>query len=149
MALVEDRSSWTGYPDIKGKPIPDIRQCVAKALDWADSGFHEFVIPAPVLAEFLVKIAPEDQQKHLQEFAVSAKYSIADFGELEAIEFARFPSKHELRNGSDSSWQKIKFDSQIIAIALTTRASQIWSHDQDVIKRAIQMGIEVKTLGEV
>ena len=47
------------------------------------------------------------------------------------------------RGSSVSPWAKLRFDRQIVAIARTNKATRIYSDDEDVMKFATRLGIEV------
>ena len=53
------------------------------------------------------------------------------------------------REGLSSSWNKIKFDRQIVAIAKVAKVSTIYSDDKNLGKIAEAQGIDVITFREL
>jgi len=86
------------------------------------------IIPAPVLSEFLVfagKSAPE----YLLKIRETSSLRIEPFDERAAIELAdREIAAREKGNkkgsATTSEWQKVKFDRQVVAVALVQGASR-------------------------
>ena len=64
------------------------------------------------------------------------------------------PSKQEFKQfikqlNSNETANKIRFDRQIIAIAKANGITEIWSSDSQVIKKGLEVGIDVKSLSEI
>jgi predicted nucleic acid-binding protein len=102
------------------------------------------LIPTPVLWEFLT-VAPD---KRLPEIARSPHFQIGDFDFRAAIEAAAVLNRDLRRRGGKrqgltKSWQQIKVDRQIVAIAKVNGAEAIYSTDHDLTKLAKASGIEV------
>ena len=53
------------------------------------------------------------------------------------------------KGGSDSTWAKIKYDRQIVAIARVNQASAIYSDDRDIRSIAAQADISVIGLADL
>lgn len=72
---------------------------------------------------------------------------IKPFDEVSAIELAALEiedrQKVGKRLGSASPWAKLRFDRQIVAIAKTNKAKRIYSDDEDVMKFAARIGMQV------
>jgi len=72
---------------------------------------------------------------------------VKPFDQVAAIELAAVEVEDRLREGkragSASPWAKLRFDRQIVAIAKTNGARRIYSDDEDVMKFARRLGIEV------
>lgn len=109
------------------------------------------VIPAPVMSEFLTFAAPE----YLAELNQSMWFEIAPFEQRAAIEAAvalrraLAPGGEGKKLGSESSWQKIKVDRQVVAIGKAWGVTEIYSTDRDVINLAREsklLGIHVADL---
>jgi len=79
----------------------------------------------------------------------SAVFKIMPFDSLAAIEAAVLTraaiDAGDKRSGSDSTWAKIKFDRQIVAIAKVARATAIYSDDADV--RTIATAEDIAVIG--
>lgn len=108
------------------------------------------MIPAPVLAELLVKrdIA---QQTIINKLRRSNRFEISAFGEPAAIEAAdifrrNWPKRQGLKILSKS---KFKFDMQIIAISKASRADTIYSTDGGLIALAGRENLRVLTFDQL
>lgn len=77
----------------------------------------------------------------------SAHFKIVPFDTRAAIELAQITrvaiDSGDKKAGSSSSWAKVKFDRQIVAIARTEGAQTIYSDDEDIVRCARKLGIEV------
>jgi len=104
------------------------------------------IIPTPALAEVLVGL--EDQAPAiLQRISRSTWFKIVDFDTRAAVEVAAMTRDalraNDKKAGSTSSWQKVKIDRQIIAIARVMGAKSIYSDDDGVAKFAKQIDLPV------
>jgi len=113
-----------------GKPIEQPQERVNYLRDRRQDAGVRIVIPAPVLAEFLTIAAPD----YMLQITQSMWFEVAPFDQRAAVESAvalkrSLKSEKGKKLGSTSSWQKIKVDRQIVAIAkvygVTTVYSQI------------------------
>lgn len=99
-------------------------------------------IPTPALAELYVKASPDV----LAELKANAAIVIALFDEKAAIECAMsiadaIGSNQKKGPQAEASWQKIKFDHQIVAIAKSNGAKVIYSKDAGLRKFATALGL--------
>lgn len=102
----------------------------------------KILIPTPALSEFYVKADPEV----LAAFKGKAAFIIAPFDEKAAFECsvsvaAAIRSGHKKGVQAEASWQKIKFDHQIVAIAKANGATTIFSEDSGLRKFAVSLGL--------
>ncbi len=100
------------------------------------------LIPTPALAEFYVGADPSV----LAAFKGHFSFVIAPFDEKAAIECSlsvrdAVLSGHKKGVQPDASWQKIKFDHQIVAIARVHRANTIYSEDTGLRNFASSLGL--------
>ena len=100
------------------------------------------LIPAPVLAEFLA-FASADYLGVINE---SAHFEIAPFDQRAAVEAAAVQKKANAsakgkKAGLAGTWQTIKVDRQIVAIAKVRNAERIYTTDTDVASLAKESGI--------
>lgn len=108
------------------------------------------VLPAPVLSEYLLGVSREKHNAHLGIIMSTRSIQIAPFDELAAIECALLPSNQELKNmDANSTMAKLKYDRQIIAIALSIGADEIWTHDKQVFAKAKALGIQARSLADI
>jgi len=111
------------------------------------------IIPTPVLAEFLV-FAGADAPDYLIKIRESSLFRIEPFDERAAIELADMElaerSKGNKRgSATQSEWQKVKFDRQIIAIAKANSASVVYSDDPGVVAHGKDCGVSVLGLADL
>lgn len=103
-------------------------------------------IPTPSWAEFLVKT--DEATKDLVGIVnKSSAMKILSFDKVAAVESAIIlrtviSSAGNKRGGNDSTWQKIKFDRQILAIARVNNAEVLYTNDDDLIKEANRLNIK-------
>ena len=114
---------------------------------------HELiVVPAPALAELLVTDGV-DVQFVLTKLRGSAYLRIDSFDERAAVELAmrlrRARQVGNQRDGLSITKNAMKFDRQIVAIALVSGSRTLYSDDQGVAKFAAGCGLEVKHVSDL
>jgi predicted nucleic acid-binding protein len=108
------------------------------------------LIPAPVLAEFLTFADAE----YLTEINQNMWFEIAPFDQRAAVEAAialrrALASGQGKKLGLADTWQKIKIDRQLVAIAKVNDAAPIYTSDSAVVRLAKDAGIEVVHLADL
>ncbi len=106
-----------------------------------------FLIPTPALSEFLIMILDEEEQQKYLELFSSPPFQILSFDKKSAIELS-IRNKNAIKNGdkregSNDAWQKVKFDRQILSIALVSDSNEVWSQDLNVISTGKKWGLNV------
>jgi predicted nucleic acid-binding protein len=113
---------------------------------------QQIIVPAPVVAEFLV-VADEARLELMKKLRESTAVTIAAFDYRAAVECslitAAAKNRGDTKYGGDSSKQKIKIDEQIVSIARVMGATLIVSNDRDVQKIAARVNIETKQIEEL
>jgi predicted nucleic acid-binding protein len=129
-----------------GQPVAHVRERVEHLVSTLEKERQKVVVPTPVLSELLVRAGAAGPE-YLETLNRSARFLIADFDQRAAVEVAAATREAidagDKRGGSASSWAKIKFDRQIIAIARVAGASTIYSDDGDIARFAKGSGIAV------
>jgi predicted nucleic acid-binding protein len=129
-----------------GKPVERIADRIEKLQEDLDSESERIILPTPVLSEFLI-MAGKDGPGYLEKLSGMKNILVKPFDQVAAIELAAVEVDDRLkegkRAGSASPWAKLRFDRQIVAIAKTNGAKRIYSDDDDVMKFARRLGIEV------
>ncbi|QFH65042.1 type II toxin-antitoxin system VapC family toxin [Leclercia adecarboxylata] len=145
--LTEMKPNFTIVDPESGELISEVPRRIDALVDRIDNINGTIIIPAPVLAEFLIGIDKEKHQAHINLIRSMSCFEIASFDEMAAIECAQLPTLSELKQmmKSDTA-NKIKFDRQIISIAKALSIDEVWTHDQGVFKRCKQLGIAVRSL---
>ena len=129
-----------------GKPVERIGDRIEKLQEDLDSESERIILPTPVLSEFLI-LAGRDGPGYLEKLSSLKNILVKPFDQVAEIELAAVEVEDRLkegkRGGSGSPWAKLRFDRQIVAIARTNKATRIYSDDEDVMKFARRLGIEV------
>lgn len=101
------------------------------------------VIPTPVLSEYLVR-GGADSDKRLNEITTSKVFVVAPFDTRAAVECAAIEAGGPRRNRNlteEETKAKVKFDRQIIAIAIVRGASVIYTGDRKLAATARLNGV--------
>ena len=110
------------------------------------------IIPAPALSEFLV-IADDSGPDYLTEIDKKSSFSIESFDARAAVEAAastrKALAKGNKKSGATGTWQAVKTDRQIVAIAKTRGVTRIYSNDSDIANIAAESNIEVVALWQL
>ena len=118
----------------------------------AKDSHQKIIIPTPVLAEFLA-LAGEARRDFLDYLRRSPAVTIEPFDEPSAIEAAFFAdaarSSGDKKYGTSEPIQKIKVDTQIVAIAKVHQAGQIISGDIGVHKIGRVAAIKVANIEDL
>ena len=110
------------------------------------------LIPTPALAEFLC-VADRAGSEYLERLDSTSRFQVVPFDTLAAVEVARVIRTSKAlgnkRGASIASWQKVKFDRQIVAIAKVQGATEIYSDDPDIASFGREAGITVISVAEL
>ena len=134
------------------KPVERARERVNALVQEIADGGEQVLVPSPALAEVLA--TPEcDMEEVLSTLRVSAFIRIGDFDQRAAVELATrlraAAAKGDIREGLKTAKTKMKFDRQIVAIALTNGARILYSDDDGVKKFGEGSGLKVKRTSEL
>jgi predicted nucleic acid-binding protein len=128
------------------KPVERMEDRIEKLLEDLDSESERIILPTSVLSEFLILVG-KDAPAYLEKLSGMKNILIKPFDEVAAIELAAVEVEDRARGGkrgnSASPWAKLRFDRQIVAIVRTNGAKRFYSDDEDVMKFATRLGIEV------
>lgn len=112
----------------------------------------KIIVPTPALSEVLIG-AGNAAPRYLDIISRSSRFKVAPFGTRAAVEAAAAHREAigggNKREGSDSSWAKVKFDRQIVAIAKVEGARIIYSNDDDLVRFSARDEIEVYNFGRL
>lgn len=113
----------------------------------------KILVPAPVLSELLVRAGADESQQLVEAIGKSSIFRIEAFDALAAIEVATMSREAiatgDKRGGSESVWQKVKYDRQIVAIAKVQQATVIYTGDTDIKAHCARAGIEAVNIGDL
>ena len=128
------------------------RQKLKYLVDTLQKTRERITIPTPALSEYLVK-AGKATEGILEQIRKSTVFRVAPFDQRAAIEYAlaikRALDHGDKKSGSNSTWAKVKFDWQIVAIAKVVNASRIYTEDSDVERYAAMVGIAVSSVSDL
>ena len=110
------------------------------------------IVPTPALSEFLA-YAGRDSAKYLSELAHRNVFRMEAFDQKAAIEaavaHAQAAQHGDKKDGAIGSWQRVKVDRQIVAIAKVHNVDCLYSGENDVRKLGSAMGVTVKGLEDL
>lgn len=108
------------------------------------------IIPAPVLAEYLIGLEPKTYQLHLDIINGSASIEVIPFDQSAAIECALLVNEQEKKMmNAEAQQAKLKFDRQILAIAISSGAKELWTHDKTLYRRCAASCIVPMSLADI
>jgi predicted nucleic acid-binding protein len=136
-------------PKVKGEGNIDIRlDYLLRSLEKTKT---KIIIPTPALCEVLIG-ASDAAPQYLEIINRSSAFKIAPFGTRAAVEAAA-AHREALRAGDkkegSTSWLKVKFDRQIVAIAKVEGADKIYSNDADIERFSVKDSLEVMKLDQL
>ena len=141
-----DPKARVPHDKVTGQPIVDrVQERIDHLVQTMSQRHDKIVIPAPVLAEFLL-LGADRRNEYLTIIRRKAVFEIAGFDDPEAVELVEYtlrlsPTK-KMKARSPETWAKLNYDRQILAIALTRRVEALYTMDNAVHKLAKQLGIK-------
>jgi predicted nucleic acid-binding protein len=113
-------------------------------LTTVDKSRGQLLLPTPAIAEYLV-LADEAGLRVFEALQRKTAVKVADFDLAAAFENSLIDAaargRGDKRDGVDQTWQKIKIDRQIVAIAKSRGAKLIVSGDDGVLSNARRIGL--------
>ncbi len=132
--------------------VPKARERVRHLVNELEKADAVIIVPTPALCEVLVG-AKAAASAYLKILAGTKRFRVAAFDALAAVEAAIQTAAAiqagDKKGGVESSWQKVKFDRQIIAIAAVAGVSRIYSDDPHLKKLVGPTGPQVIALAEL
>ncbi|MGH6842675.1 MAG: hypothetical protein ACREDV_11390 [Methylocella sp.] len=134
--------------DAQGKPIDSPHERVKHLIETLEKARIKVIIPTPVLAEILVRTTPTEAEWYIREIGKYSVFRIESFDTRAAIEVAVMTrnaiDRPRRRDPSATTWAKLKYDRQIVAVAKVAQATHIYSDDRDIRAIANREGIQVR-----
>lgn len=113
----------------------------------------KIIIPTPVLSELVVRLTPDQAKSLLSTLNASACFKIESFDSIAAIDLGLRTAKAiaggDKKSGSKEAWAKIKFDRQIVTIAMVNGATEMISDDAHVASTCEQWGFKVTSIADL
>lgn len=117
------------------KPVNNAKSKIDHFILKLEKTHDRILIPASALSEVLT-LGLDLASDYLSELNDAHRFEIAPFDTMAAVEAAiatiHAKQRGGKKGGSDSTWAKIKFDRQIVAIAKVKKVTAIYSNDTDV-----------------
>jgi predicted nucleic acid-binding protein len=136
-------------------PIKHAKERLEALIERIIQARDPIIIPTPVLSELLVKIPPEKVTPLLDQLKSSIWFRLEAFDSAAAIELglriAGALAAGDKREGLplETPWAKVKFDRQIVAIAIVSGATEIISEDPDVKTIGERWGVKVSSVEDL
>jgi hypothetical protein len=135
------------------KPIKHAKERLEALIERIAADNDLILIPTPVLSEVIVKI-PSKAHELIEYIRSSPWFRVESFDAAAALELglrtAKAISDGDKREGmNDATWTKIKFDRQIISIAVVNGASEIISDDGDIAAIGERWNFPVKSIEDL
>ena len=128
--------------DRTDKPVSEFKERVAHLVSMMDVTNDVIGIPAPAIAEVLVR-AGTGRAKYVTILSDRSKFQILPFDSRAAIEASELIAAIKSNKESWATWAKVKFDIQIVSIARAEAASVIYADDKDIENYAKRFKIPV------
>ncbi|MGR6466306.1 hypothetical protein [Rhizobium sp. PAMB 3182] len=141
--------------DKDGNPISKPVERLTYLVEKLDKARAKLVIPTPALSEVLVRVDAGVAQTLVEKINGMSVFRIEPFDERAAIEVAIMTrnsadsGKQPSKRDDNATWAKLKYDRQIVAIALVNQATAIYSDDKGLATVAKRMGINVVGLADM
>ena len=152
LSLLLNPSAKPPNDPVTQKPIEKPKERMELLVEDLQKKRARIAIPAPVLAEFLV-LADEAGPDYLKIIDNNSSFDCAPFDALAAIEAAasqrRAFAEGDKKSGAIGSWQKVKVDRQIVAIAKVLGADCLYTGDADVLNIARRDGVPTTALWDL
>jgi hypothetical protein len=136
-----------------GKPIKHAQARMEHLIEKVSQEDDVILIPTPCLAEIFVKLDPLKIDGLLKRLKSSPWFRVESFDAAAAVELGLRTSKAislgDKREGLQADHTKIKFDRQIVSIALVNGATEIISDDSDIAAIGGRWGISVKSVSQL
>lgn len=136
-----------------GQPIPHAKERMAFLVESVAQADDRILIPTPSLAEVLVKLAPAESASLLQQLRTAPWCALGSFDQVAAVEWALRTrdaiDQGDKSEGLESTLAMVKFDRQIVSIAIAHGAAKLISDDRDVAKLGQKYGLPVQSVAEL
>jgi len=132
------------YESAPGQPIPLCKERIEHLIASLSQEKARILIPAPAFSEVLVH---DDKKVNewIEALQSLTRFEVGDFDRRAAIELAiqtrKLMSAGDKRGGGTESWQKIRLDRQIAAIAKVNQCERLYSNDKGLVSFANAIGI--------
>lgn len=145
-----NRGSGPLHHPENGEEIDRVSDRATALINKANEAKGRLLIPAIVLTEYLLGIDRNHFNEHVAELSASAAIEILPFDETAAIECALIVEGDELQQMAQHEVKsKMRADRQVLATALAAGVDELWTHDQNLYRKAKSLGVSVGCLGDI
>jgi len=134
------------------KPVDRFEDRIEKLLGDLDADSERIILPAPALCEFLI-LAGRDAPAYLDRIVAMKTILVKPFDEKAAIELAAKELEDRAagskRGSSSETWNKVRFDRQIVAIVKANGGTRIYADDDGLKKYAVRCGLTTVSTWEL
>lgn len=149
LILLFDKDASAPIDEATGKPVDHCQERLTFLLQTiSKEKGSRLIFPVPALAEFFVRVEPEQAAEYASQVQRLRGSVVAPFDMRAAIEFAEMQKAvisergRRVPKGFVESRAKAKFDQQIVAIAKANGATVMYTDDAGLGKYAKRFGIE-------
>lgn len=133
--------------------IPNGHKRVEHLIDTLSEAGERIIVPTPALSECLVHAGPAAAD-YVTIIEKQAAFRVASFDQRAAIEAAirihEARQRGQRKGGNpEAAKAKIKYDRQIVAIAVVEGATTIYCDDDDIVTYAREAGIDAVRLADL
>jgi predicted nucleic acid-binding protein len=148
--IMRDENSTDLVDPVSGWVIDRLHDRASALVEAIDQAGDVVIIPAPVLAEYLIGIDRKALQSHLNIINSVNCIEVVSFDQVAAIECALLIDDAELKMlDPQATKAKLRVDRQILAIARAAGAKQVWTHDRGLYNKAKALNLDVHSLGDI
>lgn len=136
---------------VTNAPVVKCKERVEHLLKTLQASKTQILIPTPVLAEYLVGAGP-NKGEYVEKIVSSKNFEVASFNIKAAIELSMLadPDLNAAKKLDDkTTWAKLKYDRQIIAIAKSLGAVCVYTDDKNLAACAQNNGIAATLTWEI
>jgi hypothetical protein len=135
------------------KPVPYAKERMEFLVNSIAKTNGKILIPTPVLSEIIVRLSPAQTTSLLATLNASSWFTVEAFDSIAAVELgvrtAKAIAEGDKKEGSEASWTKVKFDRQIVSIAMVNHATEILSDDADIAAICERWGFKIVSVADL
>lgn len=134
------------------KPVDRVEDRIEKLLEDLDAEGERIILPTPALCEFLL-LAGREAPEYLDRISAMKTILVRPFDEKAAIELVAREAEDRAggskRGGGSDTWNKVRFDRQVVAIVKANGGSRIYADDESLKKYAVRCGLTTVSTWEL
>lgn len=130
---------------VRGFATPGQESKIRRAKHFVESfkSKDRVIVPAPVVAEFLVRLTDAERAENMQ--VLETQFRIVPMDALAALHAGRLQAKRDHQD-DDLPRERFKFDTLIIGCAMASKADYIVTHNVSEFRKIADGQIEIRDL---